>query len=450
MKSYLSKLSLLSTLGAAFSAGVLASPASSPAADWPHWRGPHFNGSSDAKDLPEKFGKDENVLWKATLPGPSNSTPIVFGDRVFVSALDSSKKILAICLDKKDGKVLWQKEVGIGFNTKGENNMATPSPVTDGKRVFFLYGTGDLAAFDFAGQPLWSRNLQKDYGQFNIMWIYGSSPTLYKGKLYIQVLHTERPYGDSGVPGVPRSDGAAKSYLLALDPATGKEIWKHVRPDEAEAESKESYGTPIPHKTASGREELLLVGGDAVTGHDPETGDELWRFTGWNPSKIGHWRLVPSITAGGGVIVACAPKNGPVMGCKEDGKGDISRSGKLWRTDEKVTSDVPVPLYYRDHFFVLDHPGKNLTKLEPKTGKVLWQTRLPGAKAVARSSPTGADGKIYCMNVDGAVWVVSAEDGKVLHQTSLEGAKNARGTIAVVDGMLFARVGENLFAFGKK
>lgn len=446
MKSYLCRLMLLSIATTVAFAG----PARAAESNWSQWRGPSFDGSSDAKNLPEKFSKTENVLWTAKLPGISNSTPIIHGDRIFTVAVDENKKLVAMCLNKADGKVRWQKEVGIGFFAKGENNMATPSPVTDGKHVWFLFGTGDLVAFDVDGNQVWARNLQKEIGTFNIMWIYGSSPLLHKGKLYVQVLHTTKPYNGSAIAGAKEFDGPAPSYLLALDPMTGKEIFRHVRPDNAVGETKESYGTPIPFEH-NGRSEIILVGGDAVTGHDPETGTELWRFGGWNPDKIGHWRLVPSAVTGDGVIVACAPKNGPVMAIKAGGSGQITDSHLAWKSDPKeFTSDVPVPLFYKNHFFVLDHGGSKLTKVEPKTGKVVWQTKLEGGRAVARSSPTGADNKIYCMNVNGDVWVVAPGDGTVLHQTSFGGDKNARGSIPAVDGMILIRVGDTLYAFGSK
>jgi outer membrane protein assembly factor BamB len=459
MRSYVSRLTALTL------AVTLALLAATPGAargeeNWPHWRGPKFNGSSDAKNLPEKFGKGENLLWSTALPGPSNGTPIVWGDRVFVTAVDvNSRKLLAICVGRQDGKILWQKDVGIGFVAKGENNMATPSPVTDGKTVWFLFGTGDLAAFDFEGKQLWSRNLQKDYGPFNIMWIYGSSPTLYKGKLYVQVLHTNRSYGDTALQGAAKVEGDAKSYLLALDPASGKELWRHFRDDDARGETKEAYTTPIPHTTAAGKDEILLVGGDAVTAHDPESGAELWRYGGWNPGKIGHWRMVPSVVAGGGVVVACAPKGGPVMAMNEE-------NGKQAWLDDKITSDVSVPLFYKGSFYVLDPNGKKVHRVEPKDGGVKWTAELGGG-AIFRASPTGADDKIYCINVTGDVWVLSPEDGKVLHKTNLAGEvpaqeaggprgarrgreAGARGTIAAADGALFVRMPDTLYCFGKK
>jgi outer membrane protein assembly factor BamB len=483
MNSYLSRRTLLTAAGSAAAALVLAAAlparaanaasaagsagAAAPAGgtakvvadtgDWSQWRGPKFDGSSPAKNLPTEFGPDKNVLWKATLPGNANNTAVVAGDKVFATAVDGNRKMICLALDKKDGKVLWQKEAGISqIQPKGfEADVTSPSPVTDGKTVWFLFGTGDLLAFDVDGKPLWARNLQREIGEWNVNWIYGSSPLLYKGKLYLQVLHTDKPYKGTELPGAIKYPGdEAPSYLLALDPATGKELWRVTRPTDAVKETKESYGTPVPHTTAAGREEILIVGGDAVTGHDPETGKEIWRFTGWDPAKEPYWRLIPSVVAGGGYVIACAPKGGPVMAIKEGGTGDVSQSHKAWWSNGKdISSDVPVPLYYQDHFFVLDAGGAKLTKVEPATGKAVWQIKLDGVKTVARASPTGADGKVYCMNVAGDVWVVDPADGKVLAKTSLGGnAKTApaRGSVAAVDGMLLVRVGETLYAFGEK
>ena len=464
MKSYLSRLMLLTAGAVAAAAVIAATPARADdhvliqdrPIQWAQWRGPHFNGSSGAKNLPAEFGKDKNVLWTAKLPGPSNNTPIILGDRVFTTAIDGSRKMICLCLDRKTGNVVWQKEAGIAqLRPKGENDVAAPSPATDGKLVVFLFGTGDLLAFDLDGKPMWARNLQREVGEWNVNWIYGSSPLLHKGKLYVQVLHTDTPYGNTQLPEAKKYEGEVPSYLLALDPATGKQLWRHDRPTDAAKETKESYATPIPHKTAAGREEILIVGGSAVTGHDPQTGKEIWRFSGWDPNHEPYWRLIPSVVTGAGHIIACAPKNGPVMAIREGGTGDVSQSHKAWWSNPKeLTSDVPVPLFYKDHFFVLDQAGTKLSKVEPKTGAVVWATRLEGGnRAVARASPTGADDKIYCMNVAGDVWVVSPTDGKVMARTALEGnAKTSasRGSVAVTDGMLLIRVGDTMYAFGEK
>jgi outer membrane protein assembly factor BamB len=432
---------ILRTVVLPLAAAVIASPAL--ADNWPQWRGPHLNGSSDAKNLPDKLEKD-SAKWQAKLPGPSGGTPVVWDNRIFVSALDQqSQKLLALCIDRADGHVLWRKEVGQGVFTNRRNNMASPSPVTDGKTVWFYYGNGDLAAFDVDGNPLWSRNLQKDFGNFNYQWTYGSSPLLHDGRLYVQVLHRDVP-----VQGPPTGE-KAESYLLAVDPQTGKDLWRHVRPNDAAAESKESYGTPMP-LDGSPRDEVVLIGGDCVTGHDAKTGAELWRYGGWNPQKIGHWRLVPSVVTAEGIVIACAPKGGPVMAIKAGGEGDVSKSHELWKT-KAFSSDVCVPLYYKNNLYVLDGDAKKLYCVELKTGKVKWSGSLGGGD-VFRASPTGADNKIYCMNERGQVWVVSADEPfKILYKGDLGGADwPTRSTIVAVDGGVLVRTSDTLYCFGPK
>src|SRR5687768_15415349 len=218
------------------------------AADWPHWRGPAFNGSSPEKGLPSSW-TPADVKWSTPLPGFSGATPAISGDTIFVSSPDANKNLLLFCIDRKDGKVRWQKQIGMGDINKGKGNMASPSPVTDGKAVYALFGTGELAALDFNGQILWQRNLGTDYGKFAIMWIYGSSPLLYQGKLYVQVL--QRTPAPADYPGMAGAAGDRESYLLALDPASGKTLWKSVRPTDARLESMESYATPVPHEARS-------------------------------------------------------------------------------------------------------------------------------------------------------------------------------------------------------
>ena len=275
----------------------------SRADNWPNWRGPSFNGASSEKGLPDHFSKTENVLWSAPMPGPAAATPIIWGKQVFISSVDQeAKTLLALCFDRSSGNLVWQQQIGSGINKDDRSNYASGSPVTDGALVYYYYGNGDLYAFDIDGHKVWSRNIQKDYGPYAFQWTFSSSPTLYDGKLYLQVLQRNVPVNGRG-----RTDGPNDSYLLALDPKTGRELWKHLRPANARQESLEAYSTPIP-STAGGRSEILIVGGDCLTGHDPATGAELWRWGTWNPSKITHWRMVVSPVSGGGVVLACAPK----------------------------------------------------------------------------------------------------------------------------------------------
>lgn len=433
------------------------------AQNWGNWRGPHFNGSSDAVGLPVKFSPTEGVRWSAPLPGPGAATPIIWGSSVFVSSADpEAKQLVAMCLDRATGAVRWKHAVGSGYRPAGQgneiqleekSNYASPSPVTDGKVVVFFYGNGDLAAFDFAGKKLWARNLQQEYGDFAFSFTFSSSPQLYGGRLYMQVLQRDVPIGGRGRPG-------GTSYLLALEPATGKELWRAVRvPGEgAGAESLEAYTTPIPFEYR-GRKELLIAGGDILTGHDPETGKELWRWGTYNEDpgiptsrfKRKDFRLVPSPVAGGGVVLACGPKTKPVYAVKAGQSGDVSETGLAWRSEVRsdVTSDVPTPLFYRDRFYVASDLKKALSALDPKDGKVLWTVPPPNRTAVW-ASPTAGDGKIYAMSLQGEVNVFDAERGELLATNPMAADENEiRSCVAIAGSSLFIRTNSRLFCVGK-
>lgn len=429
----------------ACSLAAAAATLTTQAADWAQWRGPAFNGSSPETGLPAKFSKLENVAWSVPLPGPSASVAIVSGDNVFVSSGDKlNKAIVAMCLDRKTGKVRWQNKINDGYNRDERSNFSSPSPVTDGMTVVFLYGNGDLVAFDVAGKKLWSHDLQKEYGEFAYQWTYSASPTLFNGKLYVQVLQRDEPVHGKGKDG-------GESYLLCLEPASGKVLWRHVRPCDAKAESREAFSTPIPYQH-NGRWELLILGGDMVSGHDPETGKEFWRWGTWNSARIGHWRLVPSPVAGAGVVLACAPKKEPVFAVKLGGNGVLPNSAIAWQSQKPspITSDVPTPLFYQGDFFILSDGAKALSRVEPATGKVKWTMTTPGTKKY-EASPTGADGKIYLMNFAGDVVVVDAANGSVLLNTPMgePGDNETRSAISVSRGQLFIRTNSKLFCIGK-
>ena len=417
------------------------------AANWPQWRGPNYDGSSPEKGLPEKFSKTENVAWTAPMPGPSGATPAIFGDNVFVNSIDAAKKSrVALCLDRKTGQVKWQQDLGPGVTQDDKSNFSSPSPVTDGQFVYFYYGNGELACFEVGGKKVWSRNIQKDHGPFAYQWTYSASPLLSDGRLYIQVLQRDVPVNGRGNP---HND----SYLLAVDPKTGKDLWKHIRPADAVAESLEAFSTPVPF-THNGRKEILIAGGDCITGHNPATGQELWRWGTWNPQKIMHWRLVPSPVAGAGVVLACGPKNAPITAVKLGGSGKIEDSTLAWQsTDRDVTSDVPTPLFYEGKFFVLNGGKRKLLCVEPSNGKVIWSGDFE-TRSVFESSPTAADGKIYVMDHKANVFVVAAtgDQFKLLGSAAMgdEGENNLRSSVAISQGQLFIRTSKNLYCIGKK
>lgn len=422
-------------------------PAAALAANWPSWRGPEFNGSSPETGLPEKFSKTENCRWTAAMPGPAASTPVIWEDRVFVSSTDEARqKLVGLCFDLKTGRLLWQNDIGDGFRQDERSNYAGPSPVTDGSRVIFFFGTGDLAAFTTDGTGLWKRNIQKDYGAFAFLWTFSSSPVLAWDTLYLQVLQRDTPVRERRQD----SSGPKESFLLALDPATGAEKWRHVRPVESSGESHEAFSTPIPYSW-NGRDELLVAGGDHLTGHDPKNGTELWRFGSWNPQRISHWRLVPSPVAGDGVILACAPKREPIYAVKAGASGQVGDDGLAWTSGDAnsrhVSSDVSTPLFYRNRFYVLNSDRKSIFAIEPKTGREFWEHRLDdGAKI--ESSPTAADGKIFFIDHRGTVTVMAAGDeAKQLHSVALgsEGDQEVRSSIAIGGGCVLIRTNTTLY-----
>ncbi|MEC9002341.1 MAG: PQQ-binding-like beta-propeller repeat protein [Planctomycetota bacterium] len=431
-----------------FLALVLMVSSVAHAENWGQFRGPHFNGSTTEKNLPSKWSQTENVAWVADLPGASAATPIIWGDHVFVSTTDAKAKTLkAICLDRKTGKVLWSHEISKGINRDSRSNYSAPTPATDGKHVVFFFGNGELITYDFAGKKIWARNIQKDYGGFHFGWTFSTSPVLFDGKLYLQVLQRDVPVRQE------ESDGKNHdSFILAMDPATGKELFRHVRPSKAKAESREAFTTPTP-VSLNGRKELLVVGGDAISGHDLDSGKELWRWGTWNPGRIGHWRLVPSPVVGEEVVLVCAPKRDPIYAIKTGGSGQLSDKSIAWTSKETrdLTSDVPTPAFAYGDFFILSDVRKSLSRVDPKTGKAKWTMRTPGTFKY-EASPLVADGKVYIVSFVGDVIVVNAEDGKIISENWMDKPADdpVRSGIVASQGQLFIRVNEKLFCIGKK
>lgn len=427
---------------------LLTGVSAAQAGDWPHWRGPHFNGSSEEKGLPATWSRTEGIAWRVELPGSSAATPIVWQDRVFIASTDAEEgKLVAICLDRASGKVLWQHDVAEGTHRDRRSTYAAPSPVTDGERIFFFYSTGDLVCFDLEGRRQWARNIQADYGPFAFLWTFASSPTLLDGKLYVQVLQRDVPVQGRGL-----SDRPNESYLLAVDPETGKTLWRHIRPSRARAESLEAFSTPIPvwHE---GNAQLVIVGGDAITGHDPQTGKELWRWGTWNPGRITHWRLVPSPVAGDGIVLACAPKLSPVYAFPLGHEGVLDDSDVAWISEQDprdVSSDVPTPAFYDGDFFVLNDLRGKLSRVEARTGKIKWTIDAPG-RAKYEASPLAADGRVYLIDHAGEVGVIDAATGDVLQRISMDdpaAGEVVRAAIVAAHGNLFIRTTRHLYCVG--
>lgn len=419
------------------------------AQDWANWRGPNFDGSSNGKNLPATFSTSQNVKWKIDLDGIGASTPVIVGDNIFVtSASEKRMKLEGICIDRKTGKIKWRVNVGSGYKANGDgneiklgnrSNYASPSPVTDGKSVAFFFGNGDLVCFDLEGKEKWRHNIQKEEGDFSFQWTFSATPTLHKGKLYMPVLQRDEVVHGRGKDG-------NESYINCYDFETGKKLFKYLRKSPAKKESLESFTTMIP-QTINGVEQLVLAGGDILTGHDLNTGEVLWTWGTWNKNhREQWWRLVPTVTPGpNNTYLVCAPKKAPSY-CIQVQSDNSTKL--LWKSEDrgKITSDVPAPLYYKNNFFVLSDVRKAISKVDPASGKVLWTTDTPG-NSKYRSSPLGADGKIYIMNHVGEVVVYDAESGKQLAVNKMGDDNDAyvRASILCVQDQLFIRTESKIY-----
>ena len=405
---------------------ISALAATAPAEDWPHWRGPARTGMSAEKGLPFQWSATQNVAWKRPLPDRSGATPIVSGAHIFLNVAEGDGLSLW-ALDRATGAVRWTRPLGGGNVMRRKQNMSSPSPVTDGKTVWVMTGTGVLKAFDFAGKELWSRDIQKEYGTFGLNWGYASSPLLVDGALYVQVLH-----------GMTTDD---PSYLLRIDAATGKTAWKVERPTDAVRESPDSYTTPAVVTRGSSKE-IVITGGDYVTGHDPATGRELWRAGGLNPDKESNYRIVASPVVLGDVVLA-PTRVKPMLAIRAGGKGDVTQSHRVWSFDNGP--DVPTPATDGTHVYVVTDRGVAFAR-DAKTGRVVYgpERLRPGTYS---ASPVVADGRVYVTSEEGVTSVYKAGPAfQVLAENVID--EYTLSSPAVSNGQIFVRTAGGLYAIG--
>jgi len=399
----------------------------SAAPDWPHWRGPTRNGVSDETNLPVRWSSEENVHWKVALPGRSGSTPVIWADRIFVTVTENDA-IELWCVNRGTGDVIWKAPLGGGNRSSRKANMSTPSPVTDGESVWVLTGTGLLRRFDFSGKEIWLRNITGEYGRFGLNYAYGSSPLLFDDALYVQVLH-----------GMRTDDS---SYILRIDKGTGRTVWRVERPTDARRESPDSYTTPAIVRTGSGLE-LVVSGGDCVTGHDLATGNELWRANGLNPNQESDYRLVASPVVVGELVVVPSRVR-PMLVVRAGGRGDVTTSRRLWSSD--VGPDVPSPVSDGEYLYVIRDSGI-LYCFDVRTGAEIYSgRRLPSG--TYSSSLVLADGKIYATNEDGVTSVVRAgPQFEILAENNLD--DYTLSSPAISNGQIFLRTDFALWAIGQ-
>ena len=398
-------------------------------ADWPHWRGPSANGISAETNLPVRWSKTDNVAWRLQLPAWSGSTAIISGERIFLNVAEEGEDIHLWMVDRVKGEPVWKRHLSGGNHRERKQNMSSPSPVTDGRHVWVMTGTGILKAFDFAGKELWARDIQQDYGRFGLNWGYASSPLLHEDALYVQVLH-----------GMKNDD---PSYVLRIDKATGKTVWRVERPTNAIRESPDSYTTPALLKHGN-TTEIVITGGDVVTGHDPASGKELWRADGLNPQNNPAYRIVASPFVFGDLIYA-PTRERPMLALRAGGRGDITKSHLVWSFDSGP--DVPTPVTDGTYLYVVRDNGVMFC-LDAKSGKVIYgPQRLP--PATYSGSPVLADSKIYVTNEDGVTAVVKAGPAfELLAENDL--GEYTLSSPAVSERQLFLRTEAALYAIGQR
>lgn len=411
---------------------------------WPQWRGPKNDGVSTEKGFPVEWNNTKNVAWRTELPGQAGATPVVWGDRIFLTSADGDDLVL-MGIAAQDGRVLWREKVGTGNQDAraGEGNSASPSPSTDGKHVWCFFGTGILACFTVDGKPVWKVDVNERFGKLDIQFGMTSTPVLDGDALYLQLIHGP----------MRRGDATRVGKVIKLNALTGGTVWETDRPTEADFECKHSYASPFIYR--DGRKEFLVVhGADCITGHALSNGEELWRFGELNgPTKINPknndptFRFVASPLVIPGTIIVPTAKEGPMvaLNVNDSLKGNCTNAASVVSWNLSRTPDVSIPLIVDGLVYVLHKDGK-LQCLDQKTGQEIYFQRTFTAQH--RSSPTYADGHIYFCSNDGHCTVVKA--GKEFSIASINEMGEAITASPVFsNGVLYIRTYKALYAIRK-
>ncbi len=435
-------LALASVLPSAELRSADAKPEAKAAAAWPNWRGPQQDGYSTDTRVPLDWANDKNLKWKIDLPGLGNSTPIIWGDRIFLtSATKDGGERYVLCVERSSGKVLWKETAAkdaAGERLHEWNTHASASCTTDGERVYAYFGNPGVFCYDFNGKLLWKQSLGK-LGCSTGWGIGAASPCLFEDLVIVN--------GDHGGMGkqkdTPRTGGRTEvdygpSYLWAFNKKTGEVVWK------TERNQGMSWGTPIVITTPKGRTELLLNSPHGVMGYDPKTGKELWRVTGRGGQEL-FGEVMP--VWGNGMIFAFTGRPGPAWAIRMDGSGDVSKTHLAWSV-RRGGRDVSSPIVVGDLLYGVDRQGV-ATCVETKSGNQVWRERLGGEPC---ASFLHVRGKLLLLNERGTAYVLEpGRDYKLLHTNKLgEGDEFFRASPAIVDGQMLIRSDRRLYCIAEK
>ena len=396
--------------------------------DWPQWRGSRGEGSTESGTYPVQWDADQ-VLWKVPLPGKGCSTPIVWDQRVYVTA--PSHGLDALLAIDWSGKSLWQATFGQENPGKHRNGSGSnPSPVTDGKGIFVYFKSGTLAAVDLDGQIRWQTNLVERFGPDTLFWDHGTSPVL----THDNVVMTRMHHGES--------------WLAAFDKTTGEMRWNAPRNFETPTEGDHAYTTPlvIEHK---GAEAVLVWGGQHLTVHGAADGKVLWSCGNFNPDSRDLWPAIASpVVVGDMAVIACGrnDRGDPRLhGVRLGGEGDVTATNRIWDRDDTGTF-VPTPAVFQGNIYLLRDHGE-VECIDPASGETLWSQSLPKNRNAYYASPLIAGGNLYAAREDGMVFVAKVAGGfELLAENDMQESIIASPVPA--GNRLFIRGQQHLFCVG--
>lgn len=401
------------------------------ATDWPQFRGPTAQGRAETKGLPLAWGDEKNVVWKATLPGPGASSPIVHGNRIYLTcftgfAVSSSEpgdmsnlKRHVLCLNAADGKVIWETTVAAEIpeqeRIRENHGYATSTPVTDGERVYIFFGKSGVFAFDMSGKQLWKANVGSKLNG----WGSATSPTLYKDVVLVNA-------------------SVESESLVALDKKTGKEVFRS-------GGVKESWHAPVLVKTAEGKTEAVVAIMRNVLGFDPDTGEELWRCdTGIN------WYMCPTPVVQDGIVYVIGGRNpNGALAIRAGGRGDVTMSHRMWKLNKG--SNVPSPVLHDGHLYFAHENLAMAYCVNAKTGELVYEERITPSPGQIYSSPLLAEGRIYFTGRGGHTVVLAAKPKyEQLAESKLEGGRGVfNASPAVTGNRLLMRSNRALYCLGE-